>query len=243
MKTKKKIQWDIQNSAINYKTLYEQIADSIEKMILDNGIAAQRLPPEFDLVKEYGVSRSVIREALKVLKERGLVSMRAGDGSYVTLPGAKAISGVMARVTQFNGISDDKINEVRTILETKAVGDAAVYATEKDIANLETIVEQMETCKDDIAERARKDCEFHFAIASLSQNALLVFMVESLLELLTAYIEIRLQADPEGNAKGIRWHRKIVKAIKSHDSKLAEKYMRQHLAESFYQAPVIADSR
>ena len=241
MKTKQKIKWDIQNAAIQYGTLYEQIADSIEKIILDNGITAQRLPPESDLVKEYGVSRSVIREALKVLKERGLVSMRAGDGSYVTLPGAKAIRGVMARVTQFNGISDDKINEVRTILEARTAGDAARYATEADIANLELLVEQMEICKDAVTERARLDCAFHFAIARLSQNALLVFMVESLLELLGTYIEIRLQKNPGGSAKGILWHRKLIKAIKSHNSRLAEKYMREHLDESFHQAPAPLD--
>jgi GntR family transcriptional repressor for pyruvate dehydrogenase complex len=235
VKTKKKIQWDVQNTSINYQTLYEQIADSIEKEILDNGIVSQRLPPEVDLVEKYRVSRSVIREALKALKERGLVSMRAGDGSYITMPDAKTISGVMGRIMRFKGIPDVKINEVRTILEAKSVYDAAIYATEADIARLEEIIGQMESCKNDIVERARKDCEFHFVIASLSRNELLAFMVESLLELLGKYIEIRLQTHPEGNESGIQSHRNIVEAIKAHDSILAEKYMRRHLEDSFRQ--------
>ena len=238
MKTKKKIPWEVQDSAINYKTLYEQIADSIEKTILESGAVSQRLPTEAELVKEYKVSRSVIREALKVLKERGLVSMRAGDGSYATMPDAKTFSGVMNRVAKFNGISDEKINEVRTILEVRTVSDAAVYATENDIARLEEIIEQMEMCKNDISERARKDCEFHFAIASLCQNELLVFMVESLLDMLNKYIEIRLNTSPKGNAAGIRYHRRILKAIKAHDSDLAEKLMCRHLEESFHQVPL-----
>jgi GntR family transcriptional repressor for pyruvate dehydrogenase complex len=235
MKTKKETNWDIRTSTIQYQTLYEQVADSLEKLILDEGADCKRLPTEHDLVIQYGVSRSVIREALKVLKERGLVSMRAGDGSYVTIPNSSTISQTLSRVMRFNGISDDKITEVRSILESSAVGDAAVYATDDDIKHLENIVDQMEKCKNNIAERAQKDCEFHYAIARLSHNELLALMVESLMELIRKYIEKRLQTYPEGNEGGIIAHRKIIKAIKSHNSGQAEKYMRHHIKESFHQ--------
>ena len=133
-------------------------------MILDDGADYKRLPTEHDLVAKFGVSRSVIREALKVLKERGLVSMRAGDGSYVTIPKSDTISRVVGRVMRFNGISDDKITEVRSILESKAIENVTAYATEEDILRLEEIVDQMEQCKKNIEDRTQKDCEFHYAI-------------------------------------------------------------------------------
>jgi DNA-binding FadR family transcriptional regulator len=235
MKTKKETNWNIRTSSVKYQTLYEQVADSLEKIILDEGSDCKRLPTEHDLVIQYGVSRSVIREALKVLKARGLVSMRAGDGSYVTIPNSSTISQTLSRVMRFNGISDDKITEVRSILESSAVGDAAVYATDDDIEHLENIVDQMEKCKNNITERAQKDCEFHYAIARLSRNELLALMVESLMELIRKYIEKRLQTYPKGNEGGIIAHREIIKAIKNHNSSRAKKYMRHHIEESFHQ--------
>jgi GntR family transcriptional repressor for pyruvate dehydrogenase complex len=235
MKTKKQTFWDVKSSGIQYQNLYEQIADSLEEMILNDGTDFKRLPSEFDLVEKYGVSRSVIREALKTLKERGLVSMRVGDGSYVTIPKSEVISQAVGRVTRFNGISDEKITKVRSILESSSAGDAAVYATDKDITELENIVAQMKQFKDDIEKRIEKDCEFHLAIAKLSRNELLAFMVESIMELLKKYIRDRLEQYPEGNERGIIFHYKILKAIKAHNSQQAKKYMQQHIEESFHQ--------
>jgi GntR family transcriptional repressor for pyruvate dehydrogenase complex len=78
MKTKTKTSWKIQSNDIKRQPLYEQIADSLEEMILNNESNDLRLPSEMSLVSQYGVSRSVVREALKTLKERGLISLRGG---------------------------------------------------------------------------------------------------------------------------------------------------------------------
>jgi DNA-binding FadR family transcriptional regulator len=235
MKTKKQTFWDIQNSGIQHQNLYEQIADSLEEVILNDGTDFKRLPSEYDLVEKYNVSRSVIREALRVLKERGLVSMRVGDGSYVTIPKSETIIRAVGRVTRFNGISDEKITEVRSILESSSAADAALYAAGEDITELERIVKQMEYYRGDVENRVQTDCAFHLAVARISHNELLVFMIESLMELLKGYIKERLERYPEGHEDGIIWHRKIIRAIKAHNSKLAKKYMRQHIEVSFHQ--------
>lgn len=235
MKTKKQTFWDIQNSGIQHQNLYEQIADSLEEMILNEGADFKRLPSEYDLVEKYNVSRSVIREALKVLKERGLVSVRVGDGSYVTIPKSETISRVVGRVTRFNGISDEKITEVRSILESSSAADAALYAAGEDIVELEQIVKQMEYYREDVENRVERDCAFHLAVARISHNELLVFMIESIMELLKGYIKERLERFSGGHEDGIIWHRKIIGAIKDHNSKLAKKYMRQHIEASFHQ--------
>jgi GntR family transcriptional repressor for pyruvate dehydrogenase complex len=235
MKTKKQTFWDVKDSDIQHQNLYEQIADSLEKMILNDGTDFKRLPSEYDLVAKYKVSRSVIREALRVLKERGLVSMRVGDGSYVTIPKSETISRAVGRVTRFNGISDEKITAVRSILESSSAADAALYASDEDIAELERIVEQMDYYKGDVKNRVERDCAFHLAVARISHNELLVFMIESIMELLKSYIKERLEHYPSGHEDGILWHRKIIKVIKAHNSRLARKYMQQHIAASFHQ--------
>jgi GntR family transcriptional repressor for pyruvate dehydrogenase complex len=234
MKTKKKTSWVIRNSDIKYRNLYEQIADSVEEMIFEGGADDMRLPTEAELTEKYDVSRSVIREALKILNERGLVSMRAGDGSYVNIPKAAAISRVLGRVMRFNRVSDDKITEVRMLLETKTAEEAARNATDEDIALLEDLNRQMELHHDDLEIRVNKDCEFHTAIAKTSRNELLEFMVESITDLLKGYIKQRIALNTGGSEGGIKYHKRIIKAIKSHDSKKAKLLMKGHIEESFY---------
>ena len=233
MKTKKETTWNIRNSDIKYRNLYEQIADSIEEMIFEGGIDEMRLPTEFELAEKYGVSRSVIREALKILNERGLVSMRAGDGSYVNIPKSGVISRVLARVMRFNRISDDKITEVRLLLETKTAEEAAAHATSKDIALLEELNKQMELHGDNLEIRIDKDCEFHVAIAKISHNELLEFMVESLTELLKSYMMERITHDKSGHEKGIKYHKRIINAIKTHNTKLVKSLIKEHIKESY----------
>jgi len=234
MKTKKETTWNIRNSDIKYRNLYEQIADSIEEMIFEGGIDDMRLPTEFDLAEKYGVSRSVIREALKILNERGLVSMRAGDGSYVNIPKSGAISRVLGRVMRFNRVSDEKITEVRLLLETKTIEEAAKNATNEDITLLEELNKQMELYHDDLEIRVNRDCEFHTAIAKMSRNELLEFLVESLTGgLLKGYIRERIALNIGGSEGGIKYHKKIIKAIKEHDVKKAKVLMKGHLEESF----------
>ncbi|MDR1059219.1 MAG: FadR family transcriptional regulator [Treponema sp.] len=235
MKTKKQTFWDIKDGGIQHQNLYEQIADSLEEMILNDGTNSKRLPSEYDLVEKYRVSRSVVREALKALKERGLVSMRAGDGSYVTIPKSETISRAVGRVTRFNGISDEKITRVRSSLESSSAADAARYATGEDIAELESIVEQMEHYGGDVQNRVESDYAFHLAVARISRNELLVFMIESIVGLLKGYIKERLERSPGGHEDGILWHRRIIGAIRAHNSRLARKYMQQHLEASFHQ--------
>ena len=120
------------------------------------------------------------------------------------------------------------------LLETQTAGDAAINATDEDVAFLEELNRQMEFHKDDLDIRVNKDCEFHTAIAKMSRNELFGFMVESIGELLKEYIKERIALEAGGSEGGIRDHKGIIKAIKSHDSKKAKLLMKAHIEESFY---------
>ena len=227
--------WLIKKSSIQHQTLYEQISDALEEMIVQNGNDLVRLPTEHELAEQYGVSRTVIREALKLLKERGLVTMRAGDGSYTVRPGSAVISQTLGRVIRFNRFSDQDITRVREILEVTAAEDAALFATDEDIVELEGIQKSMEEHKDDFEERIVFDCMFHERIASYSRNKLLASLVDSVMDLIKEYIRIRLEQSPSGNELGIVWHRRILEAIKNHEKENAGRCMRQHIEDSLHQ--------
>jgi len=227
--------WVIKKNSIQHQTLYEQISDSLEQLIIQNGNDLVKLPTEYELAKQYGVSRTVIREALKLLKERGLVSMHVGDGSYTVRPGSAVISQTLERVIRFNRFSDNDITEVRKALEINAAGKAALLATSKEIEEIESVENLMEYNKNDIEKRVEYDCLFHGKIAYASGNKLLCALVDSLMDLIKEYIRIRLEQSPAGNELGIMWHRKLIQSIKAHDENHACLYMRQHIDDSLHQ--------
>ena len=83
---------------LNRVNLYERVADHLEQMILNSDDSqwgeGEQLPPEQELADEFGGSRNVVREAIKLLKERGLADPKNGVGVYITRPtnGAKAFA-------------------------------------------------------------------------------------------------------------------------------------------------------
>ncbi len=87
------------------KKRYEQVVESLEKVLMRSTPDA-KLPPEQELAERFGVSKPVIREALTVLKERGLVQSRNGDGSYVSRPNTDAVVSAIGRIITCSSISD-----------------------------------------------------------------------------------------------------------------------------------------
>ena len=84
--------------------LYEIVADRLEKDIVTGIFTERRLPSEQMLSVRYGVSRTVMREALKILTERRMVSVTAGSGAYITRPDANDLSVVVNRLIQTHDI-------------------------------------------------------------------------------------------------------------------------------------------
>lgn len=214
--------------------LYEQIAGTLEEFIISIGIEEYRLPSEFELAAQYQVSRTVIREALKLLKERGLVSMRVGDGLYTTRP-KNALSAVMNRIVRFDHIDDTQIAGVRTILEEASCRQAVLNATNEDFDLLESITRAMEASMEDYDRRALFDYQFHYTLAKIGKNELLTDIIESIMDILQDYIKRRLTSFPPGNQQGIDDHYQILKALRKRDGEAAVLLTRKHLESSYRQ--------
>jgi GntR family transcriptional repressor for pyruvate dehydrogenase complex len=220
---------DIKLQKVNY---YEQVADILEGSILDGSLAENgKLPSEADLALKFNVSRTIIRESLKLLKERGLVQMKTGNGSFITRPEASTISGILNRFIKLDNISDDDIYVIRYSLELTATRIAAEKASNADLDKMEELTDEMERQKDDIDRRVLLDCDFHVAIARASGNVLLAVFIESISEILRKVIR-RGVLVPGRNEDGIIRHRKILAALRKRDPDLAETAMREHLEVS-----------
>lgn len=214
---------------INRTSLYEQIADNLEQAIVQpDAEVAKKLPSEQKLAKKFGVSRTVIREALKLLKERGLIVLRNGEGSYISKPRPDVVSNAVQRIVQMDNISADEIYNMRIILEVAACRLAARNASEEDLEALHGILSEMETRKLDLPVRIKLDADFHIAIAYAGKNRLLGMFVETMTALLRDFIGKGIRV-PGGNEDGLMRHRAVLASLETRDPDVAERAIRDHL--------------
>lgn len=211
--------------------LYEQLANLLEREILTVYSEGGRLPSEQALAEKYRVSRTIIREALKLLRERGLIDSRTGSGAYVTKPEAQNISDVVSRIIRFSNIDSRAIYDMRGILEEAAVCRAAQSAAQGELRKMEGV---LETLRDrTISTEARRDLDFqfHYLIAVASGNPLLALMVETMSNVFKDVITPGIFLEG-GIDDGIMRHQKIMNALTARDPAAAGQAMREHLAQS-----------
>lgn len=218
---------------VKKENLYEVIADRIEKMILDNRLhPGDKLPSEPELAESFGVSRNVIREAMKALKERDLIVQRNGDGTYIAKPDSHSVIAVLNRIITINNIQYSDIYEMRLILEPPATAKVALSITAGQIVQLESLIEKMVESENDYIARAAYDLQFHRQIIEYAENPLLTCVYESVTDLLKPILEHGLMIERSGHLNGIMWHRRIVDNLRQGDARMAEAAMRQHLEVS-----------
>jgi GntR family transcriptional repressor for pyruvate dehydrogenase complex len=223
------LRWEVKRT-----NLYEQVADELERAILETGLVSgddDKLPSEQALAAKFGVSRTVIREALKLVKERGLIAQRTGEGSYITKPSPAAISSVVNRMILMDNISDDELVAVRSILEVASCRLAATNAEDSDIERMTSILETMKGYCVDNEAIIRMDTDFHIAIAVASKNKLLAILIEAMAVLIRKFIRKSAYA-PGAKQDGMMRHSVILDALKTKNPDAAEAAILNHLEVS-----------
>lgn len=212
--------------------LSELLADKLEKKIIgDVNLFGQKLPSEQELAKNFGVSRNIVREALKLLKERGLITSRTGNGSYVSKPELQTLTNMISRMLVMHNIEAADCYEILVMLECKACSLATHKATEADFDALTLIDQQMKEEQDDLNLWMNLDIQFHTKIADISGNTLLSIFVKSMTHLHSAMIYQTIQIDG-GFQDGIDYHNKIIAALRCRNTEQAELIMRDHFEDS-----------
>jgi GntR family transcriptional regulator, transcriptional repressor for pyruvate dehydrogenase complex len=190
------------------------------------------LPSTRELSEQFGVSRTVIREALRELSTRGVVELRRGVGPRVARPSQSAVRETMSLFLRVGrSVEYDKLTEMREILEVEIAALAAERATPEDHAEMREACEAMVVLLDDVPRAAEADLEFHRAIARSTQNEILLVVLDSVTEDL---LELRRRslAVPGQPKRTVRSHRKLLAAIESGEPAKARAAMREHLGDS-----------
>jgi GntR family transcriptional repressor for pyruvate dehydrogenase complex len=218
--------------------LFEQVAreprlsDKVAEMMLDTILSRRlnvgdRLPSERELGEQFGVSRTVVREAVRALVAKGVIEVRSGSGLRVAAVDASAVRESMSLYLRGGELDFEKVHEVRVHLETHLAGLAAERATPDDLAALREVHERMRREADDVEAASRDDLEFHRVIARATHNELYLLLMDSIGG---ALIDIRRQNLASGSTPmTLGQHEGVLEAIAAHDADAARAAMRAHL--------------
>jgi GntR family transcriptional regulator, transcriptional repressor for pyruvate dehydrogenase complex len=220
-----------------YKTiqssrLYEQIVQQIEESILSGEMSeGSQLPAERDLAKQFGVSRTAVREAIKALQEKGLVDAFPGRGTFVTNGTSNSMRRSLDRIIK-GGETDGwaYLVEVREILEPEIAAMAAVRADDQDIAAMREAVDVMDHARRDSDAFIEADLDFHLALAEAAANPIVLSLIDSIVGLLREQ-RLRTFHVDGGPDRGQHHHKLILEAIERHDQQGARKAMQAHLSQ------------
>lgn len=212
--------------------LSDRVAEVLERVIVDEGLQpGDRLPPGRELTTRFGVSRTVVRDALAVLEQRGIVETRPGSGVFVRDGGSEAVSGVLGHMLRRDTISLPELMEARQLLEVHNAVTAARRAPAPDWERLAETIVAMEGASG--PERfVAADVEFHEALAEAAGNRVLTTLVGSLRPLLFQgmLIGTALTGAPD---VAVRDHRAILAAVRRGDADGASATMGDHLRHSY----------
>ena len=211
----------------------QALTDKIERGEYTPG---EKLPTEPELCTEYGVSRTVIREAVASLKLGRRLIARHGVGVFVAEANAHSSLNSFIDTSTLN--NSMYVLELRIGVETETAAFAAIRRTAEHLEALKQVYARMDHLNpDDEAECARADFEFHLAVATCSENPHFTSILRSLGQEIT--IDLRLKhAKADAKERKIyikriqREHSAILDAIEKQDEVGARRAMRRHLNES-----------
>lgn len=234
--------------SIDRTRAFEAVGYQVEQAIKDGRYpVGTRLPSERDMAEEFGVSRVVIREAMRALESRGLVDVRQGSGTYVLSGFPQSVSQDVTLSLELEEASLAELYVVRQSLEITSARLAAEKSTDELVATLELRVNNMKEITaqgvqtlEDYTRRRAEDEAFHLAIASASGNGLLYRLIGAILPLCSAghYEMLRrtTRLDTFISAEKLRAindeHERLALAIRNRDGRAAEVFMAWQMQRS-----------
>jgi GntR family transcriptional repressor for pyruvate dehydrogenase complex len=208
--------------------LSDKVAERMLETILSNRLnVGDRLPSERELGEQFGVSRTVVREAVRALVAKGVIEVRSGSGLRVAAVDAESVRESMSLFLRGGDIDFEKVHEVRSLLEVHLAGIAAERATPEDLARLADAHARMVGEAADVESAARDDLEFHRTIALATHNELFLVLMDSIG---SALIDIRrLNLGSGSTPMTLSQHQAILDAVAAGDPASARVAMAAHL--------------
>ena len=211
-----------------YEQIVQQVEESIQKGALKTG---DKLPPERELAEQFGVSRTAVREAVKALREKGLVEAYPGRGTFIMETSCHPIRLSLDRMVKAGQAEGSRyLTEVREMMEPEIAALAAERADGEDLAAMRESFEVMEGAKKDPDAFIEADLDFHLALAEAAANPIILSLIDSIVGLLREQRMGIFQVEG-GPERGQYHHKKILDAVEHRDAAGAREVMKAHMRQ------------
>lgn len=208
--------------------LSEKVAENIRQMIIQKNLQpGDKLQNEIELTKDLNVSRSTLREAIKILVSTNVLEVRRGRGTFVTdNPGMTKDPLGIDFIEEKDLLSH--FFEVRLLVEPQMAEFAAIRATDEEINSIRAAYEKVKEAINNGENHTEADIEFHNQIAKSTHNPILQRIVPIINDgIIGGYTKTK--DVPESAEIVLTQHRKIMHAIEMRDKDLARRNMREHI--------------
>ena len=215
-------------TAIKKKRVSDEVFEQMKNNIVSGEWAAgMKIPGELELVDLFQVSRVSVREAIHRLVGMGVLSIRRGEGTFVSeiLPGDYFDTLIPILTIERPDLLE--MLEFRNVIEVESARLGSERADKNDINRMANIIKKMEDSQGDKQLFSAQDLNFHYAIAIASHNNVIIKVNTILSGMLKKSMEEIVNLT--GYEGGIYYHRKILEAIKNKDSELSAALMKEHI--------------
>ncbi len=219
------------------RKLPEQIADKLREMIIQEGMkTGSKLPAEGELMVRFGVSRSTVREAVKILQTERIVDIRQGQGTFLcAMPGLADDPLGLRFADQEKLIAD--LLETRLLVEPSVAALAAVRREESHLAEMKSLLDKMDNAYLHGEDYTPFDFEFHSVIAQCTGNDVLQRLLPTIHESIQAGYQHTKRV--EGSyQRASQCHLEMYRAIAEHDSERARQAAQRHMMQTMHDSCV-----
>jgi GntR family transcriptional regulator, transcriptional repressor for pyruvate dehydrogenase complex len=223
----------VEFTQIQIEPAYRKVATAIGGRILDRTLhEGQRLPPEIELARQFGVNRSTVREALRELESNGLVTRRPGSKLMtVSRPQHLAIAEAITRGLVLHNVTFMEVWEALTLFEPPIAEVAARMRTDDDLMQVAAAVEQFASGNTETEDAVHRTAEFFRSVGRATHNQVLMLAQEPLLQLLEPSLQVMIDKVPQARSRISTAQRKIGEALNARDPEGARVWMSRHIRD------------
>lgn len=211
---------------------YRLVADAIEERIMKGEIKPEDpLGTEADLVEQFGVNRSTVREGIRLLEQSGMLRRGEKRRLYVSLPGYDKLATRISRSLVLHKVTFRELVETLEILEPTTIAMAAKHITEEQLQRLRINVSLTEKNLSNNDYLSQLDTEFHSIIAESADNRVFLLAREPAGLLIYSATQYIFEAVPEAPSRLLEAHKTMLKALEERNAELAKSWMDKHVRD------------
>jgi len=215
--------------SVKHIRVSDEIVNQIKSLISQGRLKpGDQLPPERELVKQFGVSRPSLREGLNSLVAMGFLEVKQAKRTFVKSVTSERMQDPLSLLIKTDTQKIFHLIEVRMAIEAWGAFHAARRATEEDIKQLETVIEEMKLAFEEGRSLEKEDADFHLAMAQATHNTIQTHIMSTIYDLLRESVA-KVFTDRGKVKKLLHQHYRIFRAIKSHSPDKARERTIEHL--------------